>query len=40
MVNGVLENAGVYTQPTGEPTKVTTFDVTVAHVHRLGAVVQ
>jgi hypothetical protein len=30
MVNGVLENAGVYTQPTGEPTKVTTFDVTVA----------
>ena len=31
MVNGVLENAGVYTQPTGEPTKVTTFDVTVAH---------
>jgi hypothetical protein len=31
MVNGVLENAGVYTQPTGEPTKVSTFDVTVAH---------
>jgi hypothetical protein len=31
MVDGVLENAGVYTQPTGEPTKVTTFDVTVAH---------
>ena len=21
MVNGVLENAGVYTQPTGEPAK-------------------
>ena len=31
MVNGVLENAGVYTQPTGTPTKVTTFDVTAAH---------
>jgi hypothetical protein len=31
VVNGVLENAGVYTQPTGEPTKDTTFDVTVAH---------
>jgi hypothetical protein len=31
MVNGVLENAGVYTQPTGEPTKVTTFDVTAVH---------
>jgi len=31
MVGGVLENAGVYTQPTGEPVKDTTFDVTVAH---------
>jgi hypothetical protein len=31
MVNGVLENAGVYTQPTGQPTKVTTFDVTAVH---------
>ena len=31
MVNGVLENAGVYTQPTGEPAKDPTFDVTVAH---------
>jgi hypothetical protein len=31
VVNGVLENAGVYTQPTGEPTKDATFDVTVAH---------
>lgn len=31
MVNGVLENAGVYTQPTGEPAKDTAFDVTVAH---------
>jgi hypothetical protein len=31
MVNGVLENAGVYTQPTGEPARDTTFDVTVAH---------
>jgi len=31
MVNGVLENAGVYTQPTGEPTKDTTFDVTAVH---------
>jgi hypothetical protein len=31
MVNGVLENAGVYTQPTGEPAKDATFDVTVAH---------
>jgi hypothetical protein len=31
MVNGVLENAGVYTQPTGEPVKDTSFDVTVAH---------
>jgi hypothetical protein len=31
IVNGVLENAGVYTQPTGEPAKDATFDVTVAH---------
>lgn len=31
MVDGVLENAGVYTQPTGEPAKDATFDVTVAH---------
>jgi hypothetical protein len=31
IVNGVLENAGVYTQPTGEPARDTTFDVTVAH---------
>ena len=31
MVNGVLENAGVYTQPTGEPAKDKTFDVAVAH---------
>jgi len=31
MVNGVLENAGVYTQPTGGPAKDTSFDVTVAH---------
>jgi len=31
VVNGVLENAGVYTQPTGEPTKDPTFDVTVVH---------
>ena len=31
VVNGVLENAGVYTQPTGEPTKDSTFDVTVVH---------
>jgi hypothetical protein len=31
MVNGVLENAGVYTQPTGEPARDATFDVTVAH---------
>ena len=36
MVDGVLENAGVYTQPTGEPTKDSSFDVTVVHVHRLG----
>ena len=31
MVSGVLENAGVYTQPTGEPTKDSTFDVTATH---------
>jgi hypothetical protein len=31
MVNGVLENAGVYSQPAGEPAKDTSFDVTVAH---------
>jgi hypothetical protein len=31
MVNGVLENAGVYTQPTGAATKDATFDVTAAH---------
>jgi hypothetical protein len=31
MVNGVLENAGVYTEPTGAAVKDTTFDVTVAH---------
>jgi len=31
MVNGVLENAGVYTQPAGEPARDATFDVTVAH---------
>jgi hypothetical protein len=31
MVSGVLENAGVYTQPTGEPTKDSTFSVTTAH---------
>jgi hypothetical protein len=31
MVGGVLQNAGVYTQPTGQPTKDATFDVTVAH---------
>jgi len=31
VVNGVLENAGVYTQPTGEPTKDTSFDVTEVH---------
>jgi len=31
MVNGVLENAGVYTQPTGQPTKDSTFDVTAVH---------
>jgi hypothetical protein len=31
IVNGVLENAGVYTQPAGEPARDETFDVTVAH---------
>ena len=31
VVNGVLENAGVYTQPAGEPAKDPTFDVTVVH---------
>ena len=31
MVDGVLENAGVYTQPAGEPVKDTSFDVTVVH---------
>ena len=31
MVDGVLENAGVYTQPTGEPTKDSTFDVYESH---------
>jgi len=31
MVNGVLENAGVYTEPAGAPVKDPTFDVTVAH---------
>jgi len=31
VIGGVLENAGVYTQPTGEPTKDTTFDVTAVH---------
>ena len=31
MVNGVLENAGVYTQPTGQPARDATFDVTAAH---------
>jgi len=31
MVDGVLENAGVYTQPTGEPTADSTFDVTETH---------
>jgi hypothetical protein len=31
MVNGVLENAGVYTQPGGEPARDGTFDVTAAH---------
>jgi hypothetical protein len=31
MVNGVLENAGVYTQPQGEPAKDDTFDVSAVH---------
>lgn len=31
MVNGQLENAGVYTQPTGQPAKDSSFDVTRAH---------
>jgi hypothetical protein len=31
MVNGVLENAGVYTQPTGAAVKDPAFDVTTAH---------
>ncbi|MBR7836309.1 hypothetical protein KDL01_23730 [Actinospica durhamensis] len=31
MVNGNLENAGVYTQPTGQPAKDASFDVTTAH---------
>jgi hypothetical protein len=31
MVGGVLENAGVFTQPTGEPDKDSSFEVTVAH---------
>ena len=31
MVNGVLENAGVYTQPAGQPTKDSSFDVTAVH---------
>ena len=31
MVNGVLLNTGVYTEPTGDPTKLGTFDVTAAH---------
>jgi hypothetical protein len=31
MVNGVLENAGVYTSPAGEPAKDTAFNVTTAH---------
>lgn len=31
MVNGVLENARVYTQPAGEPARDATFDVSVAH---------
>ena len=30
-VDGKLVNAGVYTEPTGTPTKVDTFDVTAAH---------
>ncbi|MBV9795467.1 MAG: hypothetical protein JO016_16180 [Actinobacteria bacterium] len=31
MVNGQLENAGVYTQPAGEPARDRSFDVSVAH---------
>jgi hypothetical protein len=31
VVEGQLENAGVYTQPAGEPARDATFDVTVAH---------
>ena len=31
MVNGVLENAGVYTSPAGEPARDTAFNVTTAH---------
>ncbi|MEV6346198.1 hypothetical protein [Actinoplanes sp. NPDC051851] len=31
MVNGQLVNAGVYTEPTGEPAKSSTFDLTAAH---------
>ena len=31
VVNGQLENAGVYTQPAGEPARDATFDVTAAH---------
>ena len=31
MVNGVLENAGVYTSPAGEPARDTAFSVTTAH---------
>jgi hypothetical protein len=31
MVNGQLENVGVYTQPAGEPARDSSFDVTTAH---------
>jgi hypothetical protein len=31
MVNGQLVNSGVYTEPTGDATKVTSFDVTAVH---------
>jgi hypothetical protein len=31
MVDGNLENAGVYTQPTGQPTRDSSFDVTAVH---------
>jgi len=31
MVNGNLVNAGVYTEPTGDPSKYASFDVTTAH---------